>query len=83
VSLGDRFDHTQAIPGVLAALSTPEGVRDRARLSVASRATDADDCRDLLDAFGLGFTAEEVAAVKQAAANDTVIQAVSETEGRA
>jgi hypothetical protein len=52
----------------------------RARLEVARRATGVEDCRDLLDALGLGFTADEVAAFERTATDDTVIQAEETTE---
>jgi hypothetical protein len=42
-------------------LSTPEGVRARARRAVERQALDTDDCRLLLDALGLGPTPEEIA----------------------
>lgn len=79
MSLGDRFDHTQAVPAVLSALSTPEGVRRCARVSTAGRSLGVEDCRVLLDMLGLDFSDEEVAAFERRAVNDTVIQAVDET----
>lgn len=42
-----------------------------ARRFVATNALDADDCRDLLDALGIGFTAEEVAEYRAAIEQDT------------
>jgi hypothetical protein len=61
MTLSDRFDHTQINSGPLAGLSTPEGVRARARRSVVLRATGPEDARLLLDALGLGPTPEEIA----------------------
>jgi hypothetical protein len=54
-------------------------VKRRARLEVARRATGVEDCRRLLSMLGLAHSAEEVAAFKRSAVNDTVIQAVDET----
>lgn len=61
MSLGDRYDHTQAVPASLAGLTTPEGVRDKARRYAATQAADLDDCRLLLDMLGLGPTEREIA----------------------
>lgn len=58
-------------------------VKRRARREVARRSATVEDCGELLSMFGLSFTAEEVAAFKRTGTDDTVIQAVTPTEGPA
>lgn len=53
MSLGDRFNHTQAVPAVLGSVITPAEVRVRARRRVEARALNDEDCRVLLDMLGL------------------------------